>query len=183
MFYETKRKNIIKVYRVLSCVIYSVIENYFCIDYISCHSKTLIVISSDKIFEEASYYGLIGIGIPSLLINLVSCHEFMKKTNSTVILVCQYRLVNYYLEKNNFIIEHKSKQLSSVTNDVKLRIHEVDKQETDYVMACTTEIYSLANTINILHIQSPLCFIYQKNYILINKRLWMNCFINTIFPY
>ena len=28
-----------KVYRVLSCAIYSLIENYVCIDYLSCQSK------------------------------------------------------------------------------------------------------------------------------------------------
>ena len=63
MFYETKTKNPTKVYRVLSCVLYSVIENYVCIEYICFHSKTLSVIFSDKIFEEASYNELLGIGI------------------------------------------------------------------------------------------------------------------------
>ena len=62
MFYETKTKNLIKLYRVLSCVFYSIIENYVCIEYLCCNSKTLSVISSNKIFEEASYNGLLGIG-------------------------------------------------------------------------------------------------------------------------
>ena len=49
-FYENKTNNPIKVYRVLSCVLYSFIEYYVCIDYICCNSKTLSAISSDKIF-------------------------------------------------------------------------------------------------------------------------------------
>ena len=109
------------MYRVLSCVPYSVIENYVCIDYLCCHFKNLSVISSDKISEEASYNGLLSMGIPDLFMNLVSCHGFMEKQNSTVILVCQYCLVNYYLEKSFVILEHNSKQLSSVTNDAKLK--------------------------------------------------------------
>ena len=55
MFYETKTKNPTKGYMLLSCVLYYVIEYYVCIDYLCCQSKTLSVISSDKIFEEESY--------------------------------------------------------------------------------------------------------------------------------
>ena len=86
-----------KVNRVLSCVIYSVIDNYFCMDYLCCHYKELSVISSNEISEEVSYNGLLGIVIPESFKNLVSCHGFTKKPNSTVILVCRYCLVNYYL--------------------------------------------------------------------------------------
>ena len=34
MFYETISENI--AYRVLSCVIYTIIKNYVCIDYLAC---------------------------------------------------------------------------------------------------------------------------------------------------
>ena len=44
-----------------------------------------------------------GIGIPELLLNLVSCHGFMKKPNSTVILNLQYSLVNKYLENDSTV--------------------------------------------------------------------------------
>ena len=60
---------------------------------------------------------------------LVSCHGFTKKPNSTVILNLQSCLVNYHLEKGFIIIKHNSKQLSSALNDVKLRIHAIDKQK------------------------------------------------------
>ena len=33
MIYENIRKEIRKVYRVLSCVVYTITENYVCIDY------------------------------------------------------------------------------------------------------------------------------------------------------
>ena len=127
MFYESKKDNPIKIYRVLSCVLYSIIDNYVCIEYLCCHSKTLSVISYDKIFEEASYNGLLSIGIPKVLINLLYFHGFMKKQNSTVMLVCQSRLVNYYLAKVFVGIEHNSNHLSSVPNYLKLRINLIDK--------------------------------------------------------
>ena len=37
IFYETIAYN--KAYRVLSCVIYTIIKNYVCIDYLACQSK------------------------------------------------------------------------------------------------------------------------------------------------
>ena len=77
IIYETKTNNPIKVYRSLSCFLYSFIYNCVCIDYLCCHSQTLSVISSDKIFKEASYNVLLGIGIPEVLMSLVSCHGFM----------------------------------------------------------------------------------------------------------
>ena len=80
-----------KVYRVLSCVFYYLIENYVSIDYLSCQLKKLSPISSKPTFEFKRFRILPVIGIPELLLNLVSCHGFMKKPNSTVIL--NYRLV------------------------------------------------------------------------------------------
>ena len=125
MFYGTKTKNSARVCRALSCVLYSVIENYFCIDYVCCHFKTLSVISSDKIFEEASYNKLLGIGIIEVLMNLISCNIFMENKNSNVILVRRSRLGYYFLEKGLVIIEHDCNQLSSVPNDLKLIFHAI----------------------------------------------------------
>ena len=36
MIYENSGKYIIKLYRVLSCVVHTLIENYVCIDYLLC---------------------------------------------------------------------------------------------------------------------------------------------------
>ena len=48
MFYENRINNKMKVFRVLSCALYYVIENYVCIDYLCFQSKTLNVICCDK---------------------------------------------------------------------------------------------------------------------------------------
>ena len=70
-----------------------------------------------------------------MLMNLKSCHGFMKKPNSTFILNFRYCLVNKYVEKGFFIISNSSEQLSSVQNDVKLRIHAIDKLEIYFIIA------------------------------------------------
>ena len=56
--------------------------------------------------------------------------------------------------------EKDSKQLNSLPNDVKLRIHAIDQLETDFIMAKNTSISSVVNTINKFQIQSNLHFIY-----------------------
>ena len=74
-------------YSVLSCVLYSVMYNYVCIEYICCHSKTLINVSYNKIFEEESYNELLCIFIPGVLINLVYFYGFINKISSTALLI------------------------------------------------------------------------------------------------
>ena len=47
--------NSTEVFRVLSYVVYSVIDNYVCIDYLGFQYKNLNIICSDKIFADSSY--------------------------------------------------------------------------------------------------------------------------------
>ena len=42
---------------------------------------------------------ILGIGIPYLLINLMSCREFLKNINSVVMIKCPKRTLEYYFLK------------------------------------------------------------------------------------
>ena len=88
----------------------------------------------------------------------------MKNINSTAILLYRSRLVNYYLAKVFIIIKQKSKHLSIVPNEVKQIIHAINKQKTDYVMACYTEFFSVANTLKKFHIHSNLDNGYKHSF-------------------
>ena len=81
LFYET-RTNPEKVFKVLSCAIYTIIRNYVCIDYLASEYKKIIelglVSGGGYKHEEKSYDKILGIGIPDLLMNLMSCHGFLK---------------------------------------------------------------------------------------------------------
>ena len=136
-----------KMYRVLRFDLYYLVDNYICINYLYCQSKTLSRIYSNRILEQTSFNILPSIGSPEVLLNLLSCHGFMEKLDSTVILNCRYHLVNKYLEKGFFIIEKNSNQLSILLNDLKLRINAIEKLEIYFVIAKNTAIYSVANTI------------------------------------
>ena len=80
-------------------------------------------------FGKTSYNELLGIGISEVLLNLISCHVFMKKTKETVILLCHYCLVNYNLSKRFVILEHNFNHLSGVPNEVKQIIHAIHIQK------------------------------------------------------
>ena len=51
MFYENRTTNTTKVYMVLSIFLYYVIDNYVCVDYLCCQSKTISDISGDIYFK------------------------------------------------------------------------------------------------------------------------------------
>ena len=99
MFYETGHKNVTKYFRVLSCVIYSIIGNYVCIDYLACQSKKLRDICIDRKYLGKSFNKFLGIWIPYFLMNLLSCHGFMKNTSSTVIFYVLHRCRNAIFQK------------------------------------------------------------------------------------
>ena len=45
------------------------------------------------------YNNLLGIGIPDLLLNVLSCRVFLKNNDSVVILKCPNRMSEYYFNK------------------------------------------------------------------------------------
>ena len=49
-------------------------------------------------------------------------------------------------------------------NDVKLRVNVIDQLEIDIVTAKNKEIYSIANTINKLNIQTNMHSLYQQDF-------------------
>ena len=63
MFYETRHKNATKYFRVLSFVIYDIIENYVCIDSQACQSKKISFICMDKKYQCNSFNEFMGIDI------------------------------------------------------------------------------------------------------------------------
>ena len=118
---------------------------------------------------------LLGIGIPELLLNLVSYNERLEKPNSTVILNCWYYLVNNYLSKGLYIIEKDSKKKGRLLNDVKFIINVIYQLDTDFFMAKNKAISSVANTPSKQCIFREICIWFtNKTSLRINKRKYMN---------
>ena len=140
------------MHRVLSCVVYTIIEKYFCIDYLSYQSKTVSTTLWNPTFKDKSFKLLLGIGITELLLNLLSFHGFIKKPNPTVLLNFWTCLINNYLSKGFFIIEQNKNQVSFLPNAMKLRMNLIDQLAIDHVMV-KKAMFAVSNTIKHLHIQ------------------------------
>ena len=87
----------------LSCVIYTIIDKYFCIDYLG--TKKLKISDLKIAFTGSSKHdgldnnNLFEIAIPDLLLNMLSCHGFLKNNDSVVILKFPNRMSEYYFSK------------------------------------------------------------------------------------
>ena len=104
IFYESGEINPRKMFKVLSCVIYTIIDKYFCIDYLGTEKKKIsdlkIACTGSSKHYDMDYNNLFVIGIPDILLNMLSCHGFLNNDDSIVILKCPNRMSEYYFNKD-----------------------------------------------------------------------------------
>ena len=134
-----------KMFRVLSCAIYIIVSNYVCIDYLG-YEKKLSTLSlgpggCHKNFNK-SYDSVLVIGIPYLLINLLSCHGFLKNNDYVVILKCPNSMFEYYLNRGFVIFDWDQNNLEKLPSHIKYRISAEVTDNSDKVMICSTTIPS-----------------------------------------
>ena len=93
--YSTK-----KVFKVLSCVVYTMIEKYVCIDFLCILNKRLseLKLGNSMItrHENQDYNNLFGIGIPDIFMNMLSCHGFINNNDSIRTFQYHNRIVVVY---------------------------------------------------------------------------------------
>ena len=96
VYYEHGNLNPRKMFKVLSCVIYTIIDRYVCIDYLGKEinkiSKLKLGSSLKTRHEDKDYDKLFGIGIPYIFMNMLSCQGFINNNDSIVILNCPNRI-------------------------------------------------------------------------------------------
>ena len=99
VFYELGTFNPRKIFKVLSCVIYTIIDRYVCIDYLGTETKKISELhlgcSLKTRHENKDYENLFGIGIPDIFMNMLSCQGFLNNNESIVILKCPNRMSQY----------------------------------------------------------------------------------------
>ena len=82
-------------------------------------------------FEDTSFDELLVIRITELLINILSCYDFVQDDNLKMILACRSKLVSYYLSKGFVIIDHESQDLKNFPLGFKQHIQDVYSFEND----------------------------------------------------
>ena len=82
MFYETIKNNVRKSFKGLSCVIYTIVKNCVCIDYLACKSKQLSELPVDSAgvskHGDKRFDKILGIGLTDFLMNLMFCRGLLK---------------------------------------------------------------------------------------------------------
>ena len=104
--------------------------------------------------EGMDYDNLFGIGIPDILLNMLSCHGFLNNNESIVILKCPNRMSEYYFNKGFIQLTCDEDNLKTLPVRVKDRVGAELKVNSDLVMLCYTTITSTSNTLKNLVISS-----------------------------
>ena len=103
IFDENMTKITRKMFRVLSCVIYTIIGKYVCIDYLGYEKSKVsdlrLGVTGRYKNVDTYYDNVLEIGIPDQLLNLLSCHGFSNNNESVVILKFPHRMSKYYFNK------------------------------------------------------------------------------------
>ena len=138
IFYESGKTNPREIFRVLSCVIYTIIDKYVCIDYLGTKklkiSDLKTACNGSSKYDGIDYNNLFGIGITDLLLNMLSCHGFLKNNDSVVILKCPNRMSEYYFNKGFAELTCDGDHLKKLPLMVKYRVGAEVKANTDLVM-------------------------------------------------
>ena len=92
MFYESRNK---LRYKVVGSVVYTIIDEYIYLDYLASIQDKLS--KHDNNFKKTKFKSFSGLGIPEILMNIMSYHIFVKSPISTIILKCSNSLVLYYI--------------------------------------------------------------------------------------
>ena len=94
-----------------------------------------------------SYDKILGIGITDLLMNLMSCHGFLKNKICVVILKRPKSILEYHFLNGFTPFECNTINLEKIKNEIKQRVHAEYTDNSDKVMTCTTTIPSTWNTL------------------------------------
>ena len=69
------------MFKVLSCAIYTIIDRYVCVDYLGTKKKKISELRLGCTLkgkhDGMDYDNLFGIGIPDILLNMLSCHKIL----------------------------------------------------------------------------------------------------------
>ena len=151
IFYELGTFNPRKMFKVLSCVIYTIVDRYVCIDYLGTETNKISELKLGCTLktkhENKDYDKLFGIGIPDIFMNMLSCQGFLNNNESIVILKCPNMMSEYYFNKVLIQLTCDEDHLKTLPVRVKDRVGAELKVNTYLVMLCYTTITSTSNTL------------------------------------
>ena len=139
--------------KVLSAVVYCIMEKYICVHYLGCLQNKLHVHFSNKGFEKQHTMMFQELALLNYLWKIISCHGFVNDKKSDVVLLCCIKVVSYYLW-NVFVIHDTN---SSALKNVPQRVNKIINAKQTYiyiyylVFLCYSAIPSADNTLKKHH--------------------------------
>ena len=109
VFYDINK---ILMYKVIGLVVYTIIDDYICLDYLGFLQERLS--KHDNNFENTKFKNLYALRIPKILMNIISCHVFAKYSILEVILTCWNDLVPYYIFKRFVVVETEVGEVDNI---------------------------------------------------------------------
>ena len=122
-----------------------------------------------------------GIGIPDLLMDLISCHVFLNNKDTVVILKFPKRMFEHYFSKGFTYFDCTKINLEKLPSEVKDRIYAEKTYNSDKVMICSTTITSTSNTLKNLAVNTSFHSSYiQEEFNDKKEEILMLNFINLL---
>ena len=90
----------------------------------------------------------LGLVIPDIFTNLVSCYRFVKYSISTIILTCLSDLVTYYLSEEFVMVETYVGWVDNIPTTVRIQTHADNLHKEDSLLTLNTVIPSIVNTLS-----------------------------------
>ena len=129
-----------------------------------------------------SYDNISGIVITDLLMNLMSCHVFLKNNDSVVIIKCPNRMFEYYFSTVFIHFYCNKRNLEKLPSDAKNRIYAEVTDNSDKVMICSTTITSTSNTLKNLLVNASSHSSYIQKQFNDKKDMIINIFTAYFVP-
>ena len=129
-----------------------------------CVWKTIKLSLSHMGFEDTSFDELLVIWITELLINILSCYDFVQDDNLKMVLACRSKLVSYNLSKGFVIIDHDSQDLKNFTLGCKQHIQDVYSFENDSGMTWNAAIPYVENNTKKIYLSKTLFNEFTSTY-------------------
>ena len=104
-----------------------------------------------------------GIGIPDLLIYLMSCRGFLKNKDTVVILKCPKSMFEYYFSEIFTYFYCIIINLEKLPYEVKDIIYAEETDNSEKSMICSTTIPSTSNTMKNLSVNTSFHYSYIQN--------------------
>ena len=95
------------------------------------------------------------IGIPCVLMRIISRHGFPKGQHQAFILTCQIKPVSYYPSKRSGIVQHGSEAYNNVPFEGNEQTNAIDNHKHDFVLTWNIETFSIVNTLKSGYINFP----------------------------